>query len=345
MDRGPCRLGSAQGIARRPHRGSTRPGSGRWSREAPGRGRDREPQPENKEGFIRRTSSAVLGTVAPLATSGLSAYASAAHGGSSRALKITLYGAQGSTRDYVFMVISSLDGTGAANTHFTSDTPTTFPDVGTSVTAVYFGDGISRQQTSFEQEAASAPGISKVTGTGRYAGGTGIHERKKCNCTYVHLQRHHDPKRPDDLRHRHRLPAPVNRDSIRAAARARRVAVLGAIRAQNSELCTKEVLMGHGYPYRGSGLNGGRLAAAARAVAISMGLVLSLGTVAVAAGGGVVVPPTGKVAGEGYAYYEQRSTKKLLDFSRPVQPCQTLAVNGQRVAYLPITTVAPTTNR
>jgi len=103
--------------------------------------------------------------------------------------------------------------------------------------------------------------------------------------------------------------------------------------------------MGHGYPYRGSGLNGGRLAAAARAVAISMGLVLSLGTVAVAAGGGVVVPPTGKVAGEGYAYYEQRSTQHMLDSSLPVQPCQTLVVHGQRVGYLTLTTVAPSPNQ
>jgi hypothetical protein len=58
-----------------------------------------------------------------------------------------------------------------------------------------------------------------------------------------------------------------------------------------------------------------------------------------------VVSPTGKVAGEGYAYYEQRSTQKLLDFSRPVRPCQTLVVNGQRVAYLTITTVFPSTNK
>ena len=89
---------------------------------------------------------------------------------------------------------------------------------------------------------------------------------------------------------------------------------------------------------------GRRLAAAARAVAISVGLLLSFGTAAVAAGS-VVVPPTGKVAGEGYAYYNQRSTQHMLDASLPVRPCQTLAVNGQRVAYLTLTTVAPTPNK
>lgn len=88
-----------------------------------------------------------------------------------------------------------------------------------------------------------------------------------------------------------------------------------------------------------------RLVAAARAVGISVGLLLSLGTAAVAAGGSVVVPPTGKVAGEGYAYYEQRSTQHMLDSSLPVQPCQTLVVNGQRVGYLTLTTVAPGPNK
>jgi hypothetical protein len=92
-------------------------------------------------------------------------------------------------------------------------------------------------------------------------------------------------------------------------------------------------------------VRGSRLVATARAVAMGSGLLLSLGTAAVAAGGGVVVPPTGKVAGQGYAYYERRSTEKLLDSSVPMRPCQTLGVNGQRVAYLTITTVAPSTHK
>jgi hypothetical protein len=93
--------------------------------------------------------------------------------------------------------------------------------------------------------------------------------------------------------------------------------------------------MAHGYPYRGLGI---------AAVAIAAGLLLSLGAAAVAAGGAVVVPPTGKVAGEGYVNYEQRSTQKLLDSSQGQRPCQTLAVNGHRVAYLTLSTIAPTTN-
>ena len=221
MDRGPCRLGSAQGSARRPHRGCTRPGGGPSSREARGRRQGRERRPKKKEDFIRRTSSGVPGPIAPLGTSGLSAYASAAHGGSARPLKITLYGAQISTGDYVFKVISWLDGTSAANTRVTS-TPPTFPDIGTSVTTIYFADRLPTQQTSFKREAANAHGISKFTGTGKYAGGAEIHKREKCNCTNRHLQRHHNPKRRDDHRHRHPLRAPVNRDSIRAAARASR---------------------------------------------------------------------------------------------------------------------------
>jgi hypothetical protein len=103
--------------------------------------------------------------------------------------------------------------------------------------------------------------------------------------------------------------------------------------------------MGHDYPYRRSGWSGRRLAAAARVLAISAGLLLSLGTAAVAAAGAVVVSPTGKVAGEGYAYYAQVSTQKLLNSSLPVRPCQTLVVNGQRVAYLTLATILPVTSK
>lgn len=58
----------------------------------------------------------------------------------------------------------------------------------------------------------------------------------------------------------------------------------------------------------------------------------------------VVLPASGKVAGEGYAYYERRSTQKLLDSSVPVAPCQTLLVHGQVVGYLPVTTIQPITS-
>src|ERR1700757_361087 len=88
-----------------------------------------------------------------------------------------------------------------------------------------------------------------------------------------------------------------------------------------------------GFAIRATAASGRRFAVAARAVAISAALLLSFGTAAVAAGS-VVVPPTGKVAGEGYAYYNQRSTQHMLDASLPVPPCQTLIVHGQRVGYL-----------
>jgi hypothetical protein len=134
---------------------------------------------------MRRKSLALIATVGLLAMAGSSTYAwAAASGAKSRSLKITLYGAQISTGDYAFKAISSLDGAGAAVTHVTSST-SMFPVIGKSVTAVYFRDGVSNQRDSFRQKAPNANGISKFTGSGVCAGGTGIHRREKCSYTFT----------------------------------------------------------------------------------------------------------------------------------------------------------------
>ena len=72
--------------------------------------------------------------------------------------------------------------------------------------------------------------------------------------------------------------------------------------------------------------------------------LLWLGNTAFAAAG-KVVPPNGKVAGEGYAYWLERSWRTVFSISPPVSPCQTLTTNGQRVAYLTLTTLAPGTDK
>lgn len=133
---------------------------------------------------MRRSSLAVIGTLALLAMSALSAPALAGHASRSRALRIQLYGARTSTGDYVFKAISSRDGTGAAITRVTSAS-STFPVTGTSVTRIYFADGVSKHRDSFRQSAPNAQGISKFTGSGRCAGGTGIHKREKCHYTFT----------------------------------------------------------------------------------------------------------------------------------------------------------------
>jgi hypothetical protein len=132
---------------------------------------------------MRRTSLLVIGTVALLASSGLSAHAGAARpAAKSRPLNILFWGAHITTGDYVFKAVSSLDGTGAAIAQFTISSRAGSV-TGTSETTIYFRDGLSKQRGSFRQAAPSANGIIKVTGTGRCAGGTGIHTRERCSYT------------------------------------------------------------------------------------------------------------------------------------------------------------------
>jgi hypothetical protein len=132
---------------------------------------------------MRRKSLLVIGTVALLTSSGLSAHAWAARpGAKSRPLKILFWGAHIATGDYVFKAVSSLDGTGAAIAQFRLSSRAGSV-TGTSETTIYFRDGLSKQRGSFKQAAPSANGIVKVTGTGRCAGGTGIHSRERCSYT------------------------------------------------------------------------------------------------------------------------------------------------------------------
>jgi hypothetical protein len=132
---------------------------------------------------MRRTSVVVIGTAALLAISGLSASALAAQPGvKPRPLRILFLGARISTGEYVFKAVSSLDGTGAAISQFRLSSRAGLV-TGTSVTTIYFRDGVSKQRGSFKQVAPSANGIIKVTGHGRCAGGTGIHRRERCSYT------------------------------------------------------------------------------------------------------------------------------------------------------------------
>jgi hypothetical protein len=84
------------------------------------------------------------------------------------------------------------------------------------------------------------------------------------------------------------------------------------------------------------------LARAVAALGISLGLLLTVGPVAGADGGGVV-PPNGKVAGEGYVYWLEHSWQTVFSTSQPMNPCQTLTANGQSVGYLTVPTIVPGT--
>src|SRR5689334_22038146 len=76
---------------------------------------------------------------------------------------------------------------------------------------------------------------------------------------------------------------------------------------------------------------------------ISATLLLSISGAALA-GQATVVPANGKVAGHGYAYWLVRSWQASLSAQAPVNPCQTLTANRQRVALLTLKTDAPGTD-
>lgn len=88
-----------------------------------------------------------------------------------------------------------------------------------------------------------------------------------------------------------------------------------------------------------------RLARAVLGYGVSVALLLSIGTGALAAGGTRVVPPKGKVAGQGYAYYLERDWQITFGTTPPVKACQTLTVNGQHVAFLELSSLNSGTYR
>lgn len=89
---------------------------------------------------------------------------------------------------------------------------------------------------------------------------------------------------------------------------------------------------------------GRRFAPTIIASVISATLLLSLSGVALA-GQTTVVPPNGQVAGHGYGYWLARSWQAPLSAPAPVNPCQTLTANRQRVALLTLKTDTPGTDR
>lgn len=82
-----------------------------------------------------------------------------------------------------------------------------------------------------------------------------------------------------------------------------------------------------------------------RAATMAVILVLGLGSAALAAAGIHVVPLGGKVAGTGYAYWLKRQWQLQFAHTPPYAPCQTMTVNGQKVGYLAIKSIAPATTK
>ena len=83
----------------------------------------------------------------------------------------------------------------------------------------------------------------------------------------------------------------------------------------------------------------------ATAVAVAGVLALGVGSAALAATDVHVVPPGGKVAGTGYAYWLKRQWQLQFATTPPYPACQTMTVNGHTVGYLGIKSIAPATTK
>ena len=120
---------------------------------------------------------------------GLSAHAVAApRGPMKRAFTATLTGAQissnGTSFEAVYKVVSSLDGTGAAIQDGTFG-GVTLPVNGKDTWTTYSASGVSKRRDTFAFSALNSSGISTVTGSGKCAGGTGVHKSEKCTYTFT----------------------------------------------------------------------------------------------------------------------------------------------------------------
>lgn len=78
---------------------------------------------------------------------------------------------------------------------------------------------------------------------------------------------------------------------------------------------------------------------------IGAALVLALSAGAHAATATKVVPSSGKVAGHGYGYWQQRAWQLMFSNPGPMSPCVTVTSNGQRVGILTGKSIAPGTYR
>ncbi|MDQ6855310.1 MAG: hypothetical protein M3046_16760 [Actinomycetota bacterium] len=75
---------------------------------------------------------------------------------------------------------NSLDGDGAAET-----TATLNGDSGTDTTIAYMANGVGRYKDTFTLGAPDASGMIPMTGSGKCAGGTGVHKHEKCSFTFT----------------------------------------------------------------------------------------------------------------------------------------------------------------
>src|ERR1700719_2593377 len=133
---------------------------------------------------MRKALVGALGMIGLVTVAGFSAYALAApKGPTKRSFTQTLVGkeirANGSSSEFVYKQVSSLDGTCATIEHG-STTGTSFPISGTDTYTDYCSNGVLKGADKYVLNAPNASGIITYTGSGKCAGGTRVHKKEKC---------------------------------------------------------------------------------------------------------------------------------------------------------------------
>jgi hypothetical protein len=90
----------------------------------------------------------------------------------------------GSRFESLYRVIRSPDGGGAA-IQDGSVAGTTFPLNGGDNVRTYFADGVRITTDKFTLAPPHTDGIGAITGSGKCAGGTGVHRKEKCTYTFT----------------------------------------------------------------------------------------------------------------------------------------------------------------
>lgn len=76
----------------------------------------------------------------------------------------------------------SLNGNGAG-VQVGTLSGTTFPIAGTDTVHSYFANGLSITKDTYTIGVPDSSGVSKIAGSGKCAGGTGVHKKEKCTYT------------------------------------------------------------------------------------------------------------------------------------------------------------------
>jgi hypothetical protein len=138
---------------------------------------------------MRKGLVSTIGMIGLVIASGLSSYAMAAPKAvTKRPFSEINVGAMismtGSRFESVYRVKRSPDGGGAA-IQDGSVAGTTFPLNGSDNVRTYFADGVRITRDTFTLAPPHADGIGAITGSGKCAGGTGVHKKEKCTYTFT----------------------------------------------------------------------------------------------------------------------------------------------------------------